>query len=265
MSEVSETISLSAVTTEVRKVGDGPPLLMISGLGTDNRAWKPTVDLMSGSVRCITYDNRGVGAASEVGDSLTLDALADDAGELIDALGEGPVHVCGVSMGGGIAMRVAARYPDRVRSLVLHATLAQPDARLKAILEYRMKLFDAGVWTELLRPFIALYAWSPEGNFEGLPEGAAEVTQVTESDYKGHLQAARDQYMSDAALAEISCPTLIVVGSEDIITPPDHAERMNRAIPGSRMITIRGAGHAYYVEDPEVFASIQVGWVLQHS
>ena len=260
-----ETVSLSSLNTVVRTMGEGPSLLMIQGLGTDHRAWNPIVEHLAPHLRCITFDNRGVGKASPVGGSTTIEDLADDAAELIEAVGGGPMHVCGVSLGGGIAMRVAARHPNLVKSLALHSTAARPDPRLLAVLEFRRQLFVGGVAAQLLRPFVALWGFSPDKMSRRLPTGAAEIDKLSESEYMSHLRIAAEQWMSDEELAKISAPTLVTVGSDDILTTPAHARDLLRGIADAHLVTVEGGGHAYYAEDPAFFASIQLGWVLRHS
>ncbi|WP_214105263.1 alpha/beta fold hydrolase [Acrocarpospora catenulata] len=253
------------MTTEVRTAGDGPALLLIQGLGTDHRAWDPVVAHLAPHLRCITYDNRGVGAASPAHPSLTVEELADDAAELIRSLGDEPLHVAGVSLGGAIAMNLASRYPELVRSLALHSAAAYPDARTTAVLNYRKKILEHGLAADFLRPFVALWGWSPDHMTGDLPEGAAEITAMAESNYAAHLHAASSRAMSDEELGKISSPTLITVGTEDILTTPDRAAHLHRAIPDSRLVTIEGGGHAYYAEVPQLFASVQLGWVLTHA
>jgi 3-oxoadipate enol-lactonase len=262
---VFETVQLSALTTEVRQEGEGPTILMIQGLGTDHRAWDPIVAHLVPHLRCVTYDNRGVGSASAAHESLTVDELADDAAELIRSLGDEPLHVCGVSLGGAIAMNLAARYPQLVRSLALHSAAAYPDGRTLAVLNYRKKILQHGLGAEFLRPFVALWGWSPDKMSADLPEGAAEITAMAESNYAAHLHAATSRAMSEEDLGKITSPTLITVGTEDILTTPSRAAQLHRAIGGSHLVTIEGGGHAYYAEVPQLFAGVQLGWVLTHS
>lgn len=265
MDAVFETVTLSSLTTEVRKTGNGPAILMIQGLGTDHRAWDPVVAHLAPHLRCITYDNRGVGSASAAHESLTVDELADDAAELIRALGDEPLHVCGVSLGGAIAMNLASRYPELVRSLALHSAAAYPDGRTLAVLNYRKKLLESGLAAEFLRPFVALWGWRPSLMSADLPEGAAELTAMAESNYAAHLHAATSRSMSDEDLAKITSPTLITVGTEDILTSPGRAAHLHHAITNSQLVTIEGGGHAYYAEVPDLFATVQLGWVLTHA
>ncbi|HWL79153.1 alpha/beta fold hydrolase [Microbacterium sp.] len=266
MDAKTEIVELPSFTTEVAHAGSGPTLVLIQGLGTDHRAWNPIVEHLAPYVHCVAFDNRGVGKASPVGATTTIEDLADDAAALIESLGENAVHVAGVSLGGGIAMRVASRHPHLVKSLSLHSTAARPDPRLLAMLEFRGRLLEKGVAGDFLRSFVAMWAWSPEGmSLAALPEGSTEIDTLELEEYAQHLRVAQEQWMTDEELAKITAPTLITVGSEDILTTPRHAHDLYRGIRGSELVTVEDGGHAYYSENPGLFASLQLGWVLRHS
>lgn len=261
-----ELVTLDSFTTELSSTGTGPTLVLIQGLGTDHRAWNPIIERLAPYVRCVAFDNRGVGKGSPVGASTSIEDLADDAAALIRSLDVGPVHVAGVSLGGGIAMRVASRHPGIVSTLSLHSTAARPDPRLLSMLDFRSQLVEKGVAAEFLRSFVAMWAWSPAGmSLAKLPVGSTEVDQIDLEEYSHHLRVAREQWMTDDELAKITAPTLITVGSEDILTTPAHAHDLYRGIAGSELLTIEDGGHAYYSENPALFASLQLGWVLRHS
>lgn len=260
------SVALPSFTTEIVKRGFGPPVVLIQGLGTDHRAWSPVMDHLAPHVQCIAFDNRGVGRASPVGQDTTIERLADDAAEVIESLGNGPVHVAGVSLGGGIAMRVASRHPHLVKSLALHSTAARPDPRLLAVLDFRLALLEKRMTGELLRPFVALWAWSVAGiDLAKLPEGSTEVEDLDVEEYTQHLRVAREQWMTDDELAKIEAPTLVTVGSDDILTTPDHARGLYRGIRDAELVVIEHGGHAYYAERPALFASLQLGWTLRNS
>jgi pimeloyl-ACP methyl ester carboxylesterase len=262
---VVETVSLPRFTTEVARTGEGPTLLLIQGLGTDHRAWNPIVEHLAPYLHVVTFDNRGVGKASPVGESTTIEDLADDAAELIRHLGVGPVHVGGVSLGGGIAMRVASRHPELVKSLALHSTAARPDPRLLSVLEFRKQILANGMAGQMLRAFVALWAWGPKHiSLAKLPEGSTEIDQLALEEYAAHLRIATQQWMTDEELAKITAPTLVTVGTADILTTVDHAHDLYRGIANAELVTVEGGGHAYYTENPGLFAALQLGWVLRH-
>lgn len=264
MHEQSQRFDLTHTSTEVRARGEGPSVLMIQGLGTDQRAWETVTAAMAGSVRSLTFDNRGVGTAGTAHGDITFDDLAEDVAELIEAIGEGPLHIAGVSMGGGIAMRVAARHPNLVRTVSLHSTTARPDARLLSVLDFREAVVESGQAAVLLRPLVGLFAWGPGHQETGMPTGVTEVGSIDLEQYKAHLSAARRQWMTNEELAQITMPALVTVGDEDILTTPTMSRELAAAIPGAKLVTVGGGGHGYYLEEPGLLAAIQMGWILQH-
>lgn len=267
MDATVELVSFPAFTTEVRRQGEGPTLLLIQGGGTGKSAWNALVEQLAPRVTCVTYDNRGVGRASDVGDSLSVEDLARDAAEVITGLGEGPVHVCGVSMGGFIAMKLAAMRPDLVLTLGLHATAARLDPRTIATGAFRLQLIDLGLpdTPELIRSFLRIWAAGSSGLLAELPRDVVNHGKFSRHNYVGHLEAIRNHDMAPAELASITCPTLVTAGAEDILATPENARFLHRSIPGSKLVTINGAGHVYYFEDPELTAALQGGWIAQHS
>jgi len=268
MDAVTEVVSTPTFTTEIVRKGTGPTLVMIMGGGTGKTAWNALVDELAPRVHCVTYDNRGTGAASDVGDDLTIDDLSHDAAQLIEALGEGAVHVCGVSMGGFIAMRLAASRPDLVRTLTLHATSAKLDERTVETGRFRVELLESGLAEapKLVRRMLRGIAASSAGMQAQLPRDVVSHTgEFSMRNYLGHMHAIWGHDMSPDELGAIAAPTLITAGAEDIMTPPDNARHLHRSIPGSRLVTIDGAGHVYYFEDPVLTASLQAGWIAQHS
>ncbi|MBF0673374.1 MAG: alpha/beta fold hydrolase [Salinibacterium sp.] len=268
MEAIIETITTPSFTTEIMRKGEGPTLLMIMGGGTGKGAWNALVDELASRVHCVTYDNRGTGSASDVVDDMSIEDLARDAAALIEVLGEGPVHVCGVSMGGFIAMRLAAMRPDLVVTLTLHATSAKLDQRTVDSGRFRLELLESGLEEapKFVRKFLRMIAASAEGMQTQLPRDVVSHTrEFSMRNYMGHVNAIWGHDMSQEDLASISAPTLITAGAQDIMTPPDNSRHLHESIPGSRLVTINGAGHVYYFEDPVLTAALQSGWIAQHA
>ncbi|MCR2793476.1 alpha/beta hydrolase [Microbacterium sp. zg.Y625] len=268
MDNIIETIHTPRFTTEIVRRGAGSTLLMIMGGGTGKGAWNALIDELAPHVTCVAYDNRGTGAASDVDDeSLTVEDLAQDAAALIEALGEGPVHVCGVSMGGFIAMRLAAMRPDLIRTLTLHATAAKLDQRTVETGRFRLQLLESGLADapEYIRSFLRLWAAGSAGLQAPLPGDVVNHARgFSKRNYLGHVHAIWGHDMSPDDLAAITAPTLITAGAEDIMTTAENARHLHRSIEGSRLVVIGGAGHVYYFEDPVLTASLQYGWISSY-
>lgn len=264
MDATLEMVSLPSTTTEVYRKGTGPTLLLIQGGGTGKQAWYPIIDRLADRLDCVSFDNRGVGKASDVGASLTIGDLAGDAADLIESLGQGAIHVAGVSLGGMIAMRLASERPDLVKSLTLHSTTAKRNGRGQDAADFRAKILDLGLPIDVLRRYVALWSEGSVGLDWEIPGDVVNRDRFSRHNYAMQMDAARSHHMSLEELRRITAPTLITVGSDDILTTPENAKHLNRSIAGSKLITVQGGGHGYYIAEPDVVAMLQAGWVLRH-
>lgn len=257
--------------------GSGPPLVLVMGLGVDHRAWVPLLPLFEGFTTLI-FDNAGVGATRdrETGSPprppYSVRGFADDLAGLLRYVELGPAHVVGVSMGGTIAMELAWRAPDLLRSLTLVATWQRTDGWLRRIFAFRERLLtDLGA--EALLSYVSLWAWaSPYWEGEGIAVTSTEQlisqtdTPAWDEDeaerYLGHLHAAIE-HDCDERLPRITAPTLVVVGDEDVLTPVRFARALAARIPGARLEIVPTQGHAFSFENPELFASIVRAFVTR--
>jgi 3-oxoadipate enol-lactonase len=200
----------------------------------------------------VVPDLRGFGQ-SRSEDAFTIDSLAGDIIQLIEHLG-GPAVVGGLSMGGYVAMAIARKRPDLLRGLMLMDTRAEADSSQAR--ENRQKMIDLvrlqgckAVADQMLPKLLA------PGAPEGRPDLARQVRAMAEAcpprTIENALVALRDRPDRSADLPSIAVPTLIVVGEQDQITPPDVSEAMHRAIPNSKLVKVPGAGHMAPLEQPE--------------
>lgn len=266
MDATTERLELAGFTTTLRRQGSGPTLLRIQGGGAGRNAWAALMGRLAGQADCVAFDNRGVGDASPVEGPVTIHDFARDAAAVIEALGPGPVHVAGVSLGGFIAMRLAAARADLVASLTLHATSARLNARTIEQNLFRTRLLEAAGddGAALLRAYIRPWAAGARGPIGDLP--ADVVTHrpgAPGADYLAQMHAIREHDMSADELASITAPTLIVAGAEDILCPVEDARFLHRSIPDSKLVVLERAGHVYYYEEPELTAALQGGWIAQ--
>jgi 3-oxoadipate enol-lactonase len=259
---------------EVEITGSGPMLVLIMGLGATQDGWKTHVEHLAQDFTCVTFDNRGVGRTRLAGSGglppppYSIAGFADDAANVIRALGDAPAHICGLSMGGAIALRLAVDHPELVRTLSVHSTWDRVDNFLEEIFRFREVILRELGPTALER-YVGLWAWGPaswEGQADASPvsatetligRGAPETWEPAQVEaYLGHVQASIDHDVADR-LHEIACRTLVTVGSEDILTHPRFARRIAGAIPDARLEVIEGGGHAYCFEYQETFRRTQ--------
>ncbi len=232
--------------------GAGPALVLLHAFPLDRRMWRETAEALSSRRRVITVDFRGFGESAGVAPSVA--ELADDVARLLDALGVPMAAMCGLSLGGYVALAFADRHAARLAALVLADTRAgadSPDGR-RARDEGAQKVRSDGA-ASFVAPLAArlLSANAPEALREKLRAlgGAQNPDAIAAA-----LLAMRDRPDRTSELARIRCPTLVLVGADDAITPPAEARAMAAAIPGAKFIELADAGHLSHWEAPTEFA-----------
>ena len=238
-------------------IGSGPAVLLLHGYPFNRSMWSEQVAALKGDYRVITPDLRGLGESGALKDSITtIDAMAEDLAALLDELEIERIVLGGLSMGGYVAFAFSRRFAQRVRALVLADTRPQADTeegkrgrkeQAQRVLKDGMESIADGFLEKVLTP--ATLSERPEIKkrvremiLTTKPEGAAAALRA--------MAARRDQ---TDFLPEITAPTLIIVGSEDKLTPRADAEQMHREIRGSRLEVIEGAAHLSNLERPVEF------------
>jgi pimeloyl-ACP methyl ester carboxylesterase len=228
------------------------------GLGGDITAWGLQLQGFAPTHRCLVLDNRGAGRSDAPDAPFTIADMARDLWSVCDAAGIERTHLLGVSMGGAIAQEAALTAPQRVASLQLHCTWAGHDAYLQRVVE-SFKAIRAGLPREAALRTIGLWAFTPEC-YARRPDFIELVVQrgLTHpypQPLHGYLRQADAVIGHDARarLPGLRVPTLVTVGSEDILTPPRFARELAGLIPGARLELLPGVGHGYFWEAPEAF------------
>lgn len=224
---------------------------------------------LSKQYRVIAYDHRGQGI-SEVGGPYDMDTVAADAAELIRTLVGGPVHFIGLSMGGFVGMRLAARHPDLVKSLTLLETSANAEP-LENLPQY--KLLNGVVrWVGVIPPIASkvmkiMFAktWLADpAQVDSIRHWKKELTSNKKS-ITGPVEGVIYRKGVEEELPNISCPTLVIVGDEDVATTPQKAAFIHQGIAGSKLETISGAGHSSCIEKPEEVNRLLKDWLVSLS
>jgi len=235
---------------------DGEPLLLIQGLGADARGWALQRVAFGRRYRCFAVDNRGVGGSSGAPHPLSLEQMARDAVAVLDAEGVDSAHVQGASMGGAIAQIVGVRHPERVRSLVLACTACRnPEWRRELLSEWAEAVERDGMGAlagEGLRWLVGPRLQRRFGVWLNLM--ARILLQSTPESFVAQVRAILDvgddvRFELDA----VSAPTLVITGTQDLLTPLGDAEELHEMIAGSRLFELRGVGHSLMVEAPNVY------------
>lgn len=235
---------------------DAPAIFMIHGFPFNKEMWRAQADVLKNNCRVITYDVRGHGG-SDIGDSeFSIDLFAEDLICLMDALKIEKAFVCGLSMGGYIALRALEQYPNRFLGLILCDTQCMADTpegkekRLKAIESIKTH----GVPLYAKASIVNLFT---EQSFQTKQTEVANIQRLIEKTSSETicktLFALAQRNETCSRLTEIEIPTLILVGREDKITPIAAARIMHEKVKSSILVIIEHAGHMTNLENPHEF------------
>ncbi len=248
---------------------DAASVVFGHGLLFSGRMFDAQVDRLASRYRCVTIDWRGQGRSPATASGYDMDTLADDAAAIIGELALGKVHFVGLSMGGFVGMRLAARRPEIIRSLSLLDTSAGPEDPDK-VSKYRLLakvygLVGLGPVKSQVTPlmFGPTYLASPESEPQ-IEAWTNEVKSVRRSGMKRAIYGVTDRLPILPELGAITAPTLVVVGADDIATPVVKAEEVAGAIAGSRLEIVPAAGHSSTIEQPEALSDLLETFIDQH-
>jgi 3-oxoadipate enol-lactonase len=251
-------IQAGSINLNYDTFGDGEPLLLIMGFGMPGIAWLPSLPMLPG-FKCIYFDNRGTGMSDKPEGTYTVEQMADDASNLLKALGIAKAKVYGVSMGGMIAQELTLRHPDQVVKVVLGCTMAGgPDAKMAAP-EVGAKLVEGTklIGTNPEEGFdIILPLLYPEEFARAHPEiktmmiAGMKMMPPTPTESVDRTIAGIMTFNAFDRLGQIKCPVLIVHGDQDLLIPAENAHLIKSRIPHAELMMIPNAGHAFQAADP---------------
>jgi pimeloyl-ACP methyl ester carboxylesterase len=231
--------------------GTGPALVLLHPFPLTRTTWAGLADALAAHRRVIAVDARGFGDAPLAGPYAIAD-IADDLAALLDRLAISRATVLGMSMGGYAALAFAARHRERLSALVLADTRAAADsAEVRAGRAAALAtLADAGPAAYLAASLPRLLSPHAPPALVSHVRGRAETRAAS---LRAGIEALRDRPDRSAELGAIACPTLVVCGTEDQVTPAAEMKQIAAAIAGARFVPIAGAGHLSHVEAPGAF------------
>ena len=244
----------TGVTLNYEVSGEGDPLLLIMGTAGSMMLWGEAVPRLAEHYRVIAFDNRGLGGSARGEGAITIASMAEDASALLEALDVPRAHVMGWSLGSAVAQELALAHPEQVASAVMYATWGRCDGFQRAVLTalrlpYVVRDMEAALATAGL-------AFSPQlldhPDLAQLLEPMLPAFPQNEE----QMQVTVEQWDADLAhdsldrLGDITAPTLVVVGEQDLLTPPWQARAVAEAVPGARfeLVTGPGSSHALHIE-----------------
>lgn len=242
---------------EVR--GSGPPVVLVQGVGVAGSGWKPQVDELADGYRCLTFDNRGMGASQPPGAPITVAQMAEDALHLMTHLGWESAHVVGHSLGGPVALEMALAHPARVRSLALLCTCARGRDATRLSPELVWLGIRSRVGSRRMRRRAFLRMVMPEQALTGAdPDAiAARLAPLFGHDLADQPPIAMKQLSALRAfdardrLARIAVPTLVLSATDDPIAPPRFGKALAEGIPGAWWVEV-DASHGVTLHRPDL-------------
>ena len=228
--------------------GEATPIVFLHGVGSDKSVWRPQLEHFAKTRRAIAFDYPGYGESDAAIQGTTRDDYAAAILSAMDALGIAEAHICGLSLGGIVAIAIDHLAPARCASLILADTFAaHPEGR--AI--YDRSIAASGNIRAMAEARVDLLLAQPAD-----PAVRSEVVEtMSRIDPAAYRIGAEAVWLADqrARAGAIAKPTLVLVGNQDLVTPPELSSDLADRIPGARIQVIENAGHLSNLEQPDAF------------
>jgi 3-oxoadipate enol-lactonase len=238
-----------------------PTVFFGHGLLFSGWMFEPQIAALRTDYRCVAIDWRGQGRSSAAPDGYDMDTLAADATALIEDLGLAPVHYVGLSMGGFVGQRIAARRGELLRSLTLLDTSAGPEDPAKARQYTMLAAIYRMVGIGPLRPKVLPLMFGPTflsdpANAPVIAEWEQRLRGCRRSGISRAVRAVADRAPVEPEIGAITVPTLVIVGSDDVATPPAKSLRIGELIRHARVEEVGACGHTSTLEQPVVITDL---------
>jgi pimeloyl-ACP methyl ester carboxylesterase len=259
-------IEISGATLHYEVAGAGEPILLIPGLGLDHSYYRFGIPLLARRLHVFAVDPRGIGRSTKSPPPYSVEGWADDFAEMIGKLGAGPIRVLGSSLGGAMALALAQRHPERVKSLTVVGGFSEIDRATELNFRLRLRLIEKlgmsdevadymGLWT-LTRKFI-----NSDAGYAVMRANQANIRTNSAESYSAFVEAllrwGRRQSGQEGEpkfttlLPSIKVPTLVVSSDNDHLIPRELSELIAARIAGAKLVIMPGAGHIPFMEQPE--------------
>lgn len=260
MQNLEDDFVLMADNVKISYTDQGPDtapvVIFIHGFPFNKTMWQAQAEALKQDYRIITFDIRGHGHSDPGRKRVTIELLANDLIFLMDKLFIEKATLCGLSMGGYIALNTITRYPERVEALVLCDTNCIADTeetrekRMKAIENIR-KHGREKYAEESIKNLLAEKSFATQHDSVARVDGMIKNTHINTLIHT--LQALAQRTETCSKLAAVNVPALLLVGEDDKVTPPDAARAMKDKLSDARLHIIKDAGHVSNLEQPEEF------------
>jgi aminoacrylate hydrolase len=248
--------------------GNGPPVLLVPGLGGLGSYWGPNIPAFSASHKVIIHDHRGLGRSSRSLIRYSVDQMTRDLVAVMDHLGIDKAHLVGHSTGGAIGQTLAITRPERLLSLTIYASWTKSDSFFRRVFETRRTLLMQGGTPAYVRstPVFLYPDWWINDNIDLIE--SREKTAIPAFP-PAEIAASRIDaivaFDRTAGLGSITAPTLVICAKDDILTPPYFSRALASAIPGAQFIELDRGGHCASETNTAAFNAAVLGFIRTHS
>jgi aminoacrylate hydrolase len=238
--------------------GAGEPVVLVPGLGGDGRFWSSVASALQSGFRVAAVDHRGAGRSDEPLSGYSIARIAADVAGIIEQEGLPRAHLVGHSTGGAVAQVLALTEPERFLSCTISSSWLKPDARFRMLFELRKSLLQDGRFEDYqhLTHVLGYPSQWIEDHAEELARAVAAANTVLSP---AEVQMARiDMLLAhdcERDLGRMTVPVLVIGAADDALLPVEYSERVAAAIPGARLLTVRG-GHFHPRTEPHQFARV---------
>ncbi len=259
--------------------GSGNPLYLLPGLGLDHNYYRFAIPLLKERTAVVALDPRGIGQSgkpSPADSEYSAEVWADDAAALARSLGHERIDVLGSSLGGAMAMALALRHPDLVRSLTVIGGFSEIDRAIEMNMNFRKKVIAALGMGEVLADFMSMSTMTRE--FMETEQGRAVMTAIqggvkaNPADYYvafidavlrwgGRLDGHRLDRSWTESISAIAAPTLVIAGDNDYFIPASFSRIIAENIPGAVYAEVAFGGHIPFIEKPRETADLVIGFL----
>src|SRR3954471_11560955 len=265
-----QTACRTGVTLNYEISGEGDPLVLIMGTSGSIALWGEMIPRLAEEYRVIAFDNRGLGGSERGEGTMSVASMAEDVSALLHALDVPRAHVMGWSLGSAVVQELALAHPEQVAGAIMYATWGRCDGFQRSILTalrlpYAIRDMDAALATAGL-------AFSPQLLDHPDVGQMVEALRPAFPQTEDQMQVTVEQWDADLVhdtsdrLGGITAPTVVVVGEQDLLTPPWQAKKVADAISGARYELVTGAGssHGLHLERPEDLVRIVTDFLRHH-
>jgi pimeloyl-ACP methyl ester carboxylesterase len=267
---------LSGAKLYYAESGNGENILLIPGLGLDHNYYRLAIPTLSKTMRVIAVDPRGIGQSSKPKQEYSVESWADDFALLVKSFGKGSMHILGTSLGGAMALALAVRAPEVVKSLIVVGAFSELDRaavlnfNLRARLIERLGMSDEvadymGLWT-MTREFV-----NSDVGYSQMKANQAIIKQNSSELYLAFVRSVlawgrdlpgqENEPKFTSQLLKIKAPTLVVGSGNDQLIPLALSEKIAQNIPGAKLHVMPDGGHIPFIEKPDEVARIVLEFV----